>query len=59
MPMKLAVGDTVIMKKNHPCGCNEFEITRVGIDIKFKCTKCLRVIMLDRETGEKRIKKIL
>ena len=37
----------------------EFEITRIGMDIKIKCTKCLRSIMLDRETVEKRIKKII
>ncbi|MEG2848733.1 MAG: DUF951 domain-containing protein, partial [Bacteroidales bacterium] len=43
----------------HACGCKEFELIRVGMDIKIKCTKCERVIMLDRETLEKRIKKIL
>ena len=29
------------------------------MDIKIKCTKCSRSIMLDRETVEKRIKKII
>lgn len=58
MPMNLKVGDIVVMKKNHPCGFNEFEITRTGIDIKFKCLNCSRIIMLDRETAEKRIKNI-
>ena len=28
------VGDTVIMKKPHPCGSKEFEILRVGVDFK-------------------------
>ena len=59
MPMNLKVGDIVEMKKQHACGCKEFEITRVGMDIKIRCTKCDRVIMLDRETLEKRIKKIV
>ena len=27
------VGTLVIMKKQHPCGTNEWEITRVGADI--------------------------
>lgn len=57
--MNLKLGDNVIMKKNHPCGCNEFEIVRVGIDIKLKCKKCQRVVMLEREIAEKRIKKVL
>ncbi|MEG2983930.1 MAG: DUF951 domain-containing protein [Peptostreptococcaceae bacterium] len=59
MPMSLKVGDIVQLKKQHACGCKEFELIRVGMDIKIKCTKCERVIMLDRETLEKRIKKIL
>ena len=59
MPMDIKIGDVVELKKQHACGCKEFEITRVGMDIKIKCTKCLRSIMLDRETVEKRIKKII
>ena len=58
MPMKLNLGDVVELKKPHPCGCKEFEITRVGMDFKIKCLKCNRMVMLDRETLEKRIKKV-
>ena len=53
MPMDIKIGDVVELKKQHACGCKEFEITRVGMDIKIKC------IMLDRETVEKKIKKII
>lgn len=28
------VGDIVKMKKSHPCGSDEWEITRTGIDRK-------------------------
>ena len=56
MPMDIKIGDVVELKKQHACGCKEFEIT---MDIKIKCTKCLRSIMLDRETVEKRIKTII
>ncbi|MGL5330038.1 MAG: DUF951 domain-containing protein [Peptostreptococcaceae bacterium] len=59
MPLDLKVGDIVELKKQHACGCKNFEITRVGMDIKIKCTNCSRVIMLDRATLEKRVKKIL
>ena len=34
------LGSIVMMKKQHPCGSNQFEITRVGIDIKIKCCQC-------------------
>ena len=33
------LGTKVMMKKAHPCGSNEWEITRVGADIKIKCLK--------------------
>ena len=37
------LGSKVIMKKQHPCGTNEWEITRLGADIKIKCINCGRV----------------
>lgn len=46
------------MKKDHPCGSNEFEITRVGADIKIKCIKCGRCIMLPRIDFNKKLKKV-
>ena len=58
MPMKLNIGDVVELKKQNPCGCKDFKITRVGMDFKIKCLKCERVVQLDRETLEKRIKKV-
>ncbi|TQQ84566.1 DUF951 domain-containing protein [Peptacetobacter hominis] len=57
MPMQLQVGDRVELKKQHACGCKEFEIIRTGMDIKIKCVGCGRIIMLDRETFEKRVRK--
>jgi hypothetical protein len=59
MPMDLKIGDIVELKKQHACGCKEFEITRIGMDIKIKCINCSRLIMLDRETLEKRVKKLI
>ena len=59
MPLNLNVGDTVELKKQHDCGCKEFQIIRVGMDIKIKCKNCGRLIMLDRPTLEKRTKKVI
>ena len=53
------LNDIVIMKKVHPCGSNNFEIIRLGADIKIKCTKCGRVIMLPRVEFSKKIKKVV
>ena len=34
------VGDIVKMKKAHPCGSDEWEITRTGMDFGMKCCGC-------------------
>ena len=34
---KFNVGDVVRMKKAHPCGSFEWEITRTGMDFGLKC----------------------
>ena len=57
--MNYNLGDKVIMKKVHPCGYSEFEIIRLGADIKIKCTNCSRVIMLPRVDFNKKIKKVV
>ena len=48
MNKEYKLGSKVIMKKQHPCGSNLWEITRVGVDIKIKCLACNRSIMMDR-----------
>ena len=48
----------VIMKKPHPCGTNEWEIVRVGADIKIKCLKCNRMIMIPRVEFNNKLKKV-
>lgn len=53
------LGSRVIMKKDHPCGTNEWEIVRVGADIKIKCLKCGRCIMLPRIEFNKKLKKVI
>ncbi|WP_125583645.1 DUF951 domain-containing protein [Levilactobacillus cerevisiae] len=53
------LGDLVEMKKAHPCGTNRWEITRMGADIKIKCTNCGHVVMLSRREFEKKLKKVL
>ena len=53
------LGSIVTMKKEHPCGNNEFEIVRLGADIKIKCCKCNRTIMLPRIEFNKKLKKVI
>jgi len=53
------LGDIVEMKKQHACGTNKWQITRVGVDIKIKCQNCNREIMMDRLEFDKKVKKII
>lgn len=57
--MVLNLGDRVKMRKTHPCGSDEWIVTRVGADIKICCTGCNRVVMMNRPDFEKRVKKII
>lgn len=49
----------VVMKKPHPCGTNEWEIVRIGADIKIKCINCGRTIMMPRIEFNKKLKKVI
>ena len=57
--MIMLVGDTLEMKKKHPCGDSRFEVVRVGSDVKVKCLSCGREITASRVKLEKGIKKVL
>ena len=53
------VGDIVKMRKKHPCGGDCWEVLRIGIDFRIKCTTCGRVLMLPRPKFEKSVKSII
>ena len=57
--MFLNLGDIVKMRKTHPCGGDLWRIVYVGADIKIRCEKCGRIVMLERPVFEKRVKKIV
>ena len=59
------IGSLVEMKKPHACTikatgkkANEWEVTRLGADIKIRCTNCDHVVMMSRHDFEKKLKKI-
>ena len=54
--LNVNVGDRVEMKKQHPCGSNEWEVLRNGVDYRIKCVGCGHVILIPRIKLEKMIK---
>ena len=57
--MDIAIGDVLELKKPHPCGANKFCVFRVGADLKLRCERCGREVMVPRRKIEKSIKRIL
>ena len=57
--MDLRLHDRVELKKPHPCGSIQWEILRVGMDIKLKCCGCGHELMVPRSREEKSIRKIM
>ena len=57
--MDYQLNDIVVMKKQHPCGSNQWQIIRVGADIKIKCMGCSRIVMMERRDFNKRVKKVI
>ncbi len=57
--MNIQVGDTVRLKKQHPCGSREWEVLRIGADFRLKCKGCGHQIMIARVALEKNVKEIM
>lgn len=53
------LNDVVEMKKQHPCGTNEWKIIRLGADIRIKCEGCEHSVLIPRREFEKKMKKVL
>ena len=56
--MDLQIGDIVSLKKQHPCGSNDWELLRVGMDFRLKCCGCGHMVMLPRKQVERSIRKV-
>ena len=56
MVMEIKLGDVVRLRKKHPCGGDEWEVVRVGADIRIRCLKCQRYVLLERPIFERRVK---
>ena len=56
MVLEIKLGDVVRLKKKHPCGGDQWQVTRLGADIGIKCLICQRRVLLERSTFERRVK---
>ena len=59
MNKEYKLGSLLVLKKGHPCGENLWEVAKLGADIRLKCTKCGRLVIIPRIELNKKIKKII
>jgi hypothetical protein len=57
--IRMKVGDTLELKKPHPCGEKRFRVMRVGSEVRIVCNGCGRDMVLDRVKLEKAIRKLI
>lgn len=57
--MDINVGNILQLKKQHPCGSDQWEVLRIGADFRLKCLGCGHQVMIARKVVEKSIKKII
>ena len=52
-------GDRVALRKPHPCGSKEWDVTRIGADIGLRCVSCGRIVLLPRHEFRTRLHHIV
>ena len=57
--IKFRIGDTVELKKPHPCGSHTVKILRVGTQMRVMCTGCGHDMTIDRVKLEKSTKRVI
>ena len=46
------------MKKAHPCGSRDWQVLRIGADLRLRCCGCGREVMGPRSKFEKNLKQV-
>ena len=57
--LRFSLGDTLELKKPHPCGNRRFTVLRVGGEMRIRCLGCGRDMVMDRIKLEKAVKRII
>ncbi len=57
--MDIKVGDTLVMKKAHPCGEKNWLVLRTGADFRLRCLGCGHELMTPRFKAEKNIRQVI
>lgn len=50
------LGETLTMRKAHPCGGTEWRVERLGADIGVRCLTCQHYLLMTRPKLERAVK---
>lgn len=56
--IRFSVGDTLQLKKAHPCGASSVLVIQLGSSVRVRCTGCGHDMTIPRIRLEKHIKKV-
>lgn len=59
MEKDFGLNDVVEMKKQHPCGENQWKVIRMGMDIRIKCLGCNHSVMIPRREFTRKLKRVV
>jgi hypothetical protein len=54
--LDITPGDTITLKKMHPCGSYQWKVLKTGVDFRLKCTGCGHELLMERQDVERRLK---
>jgi hypothetical protein len=57
--MEVAPGDILRLKKEHPCGSDEWLVVDTGVDFRIKCLGCDKLLLIERLKLERKIKSLV
>ncbi|MBI4337673.1 MAG: DUF951 domain-containing protein [Chloroflexi bacterium] len=56
LPVQFQLGETLVLRKPHPCGGSTWEVVRLGADIGIRCLTCRRRVLVPRSKLEKQVR---
>jgi hypothetical protein len=56
MVIPFALGDTLTLRKTHPCGGFTWRVERLGADIGIRCLNCNHYLLTSRRKLERSLK---
>jgi hypothetical protein len=56
--MKYNIGDRIITRKKHVCGSDTWIVERMGAEVRIKCAKCGREVMMLKMELDRKIKEV-